>query len=98
MAHEARRGFPAFLQSRLQRDHIAATLGGGTFVHDACARISGDKAFAATEQELIATLDLLVDLDADAEMFAAYTLHALQQSGIAMPEADSKRLGTEFAT
>jgi len=85
---------PHSLLSRLQRDHIATTLGGGTFVHDACARISGDKAFAATEQELIATLDLLVDLDADAEMFAAYTLHALLQSGIAMPEADSKRLGT----
>jgi GTP pyrophosphokinase len=85
---------PHSLLSRLQRGHIVATLGGGTFVHDACARISGDKALAAAEQELVATLDLLVDLDADAEMFAAYTLHALQQSGIAMPEADSKRLGT----
>jgi GTP pyrophosphokinase len=85
---------PHSLLSRLQRDPIVATLDGGTFVQDASARISGDKALAATEQELVATLDLLVDLDADAEMFSAYTLHALQQSGIALPEADSKRLGT----
>ncbi len=85
---------PHSLLSRLQRDDIVAALGGGAFVHDACARVGGDKAFTATEQELIATFDLLADLDADAEMFAAYTLHALQQSGIAMPEADSKRLGT----
>jgi len=85
---------PHSLLSRLQRDDIVAALGGGAFVHDACARVGGDKAFTATEHELIATFDLLADLDADAEMFAAYTLHALQQSGIAMPEADSKRLGT----
>jgi GTP pyrophosphokinase len=85
---------PHSLLSRLQRDDIVAALGGGAFVHDACARVGGDKAFTATEQELIATFDLLADLDADAEMFAAYTLHALQQSGIAMSEADSKRLGT----
>jgi GTP pyrophosphokinase len=85
---------PHSLLSRLQRDDIVAALGGGAFVHDACARVGGDKAFTATEHELIATFDLLADLDADAEMFAAYTLHALQQSGIAMPEADSKRLGS----
>jgi GTP pyrophosphokinase len=85
---------PHSLLSRLQRDDIVATLGGGTFVHDACARIGDDKAFAVTEQELVATLDLLVDLDADAEMFAACTLHTLQQCGITMPEGDGKRLGT----
>jgi GTP pyrophosphokinase len=84
---------PHSLLSRLQRSGAIQVLGSaGTFLQDACARIAGDKAFAATEDELSATLDLLEDLDADPEMSAAYTLHSLQQCGIALPEADGKRL------
>ena len=84
---------PHSLLTRLQRSDVVPALGGAeTFLHDACARIESDKALAATEQELIVTLDLLEELEADAEMSAAFTLHTLQQHGIALPEADTRRL------
>ena len=84
---------PHSLLPRLQRSGAVEALGSaGAFLHEACARIGGDKALAATADELAATLDLLDDLDADAETSAAYTLHTLQQCGISLPDADARRL------
>ncbi|HSE13130.1 MAG TPA: HD domain-containing protein, partial [Rudaea sp.] len=45
-------------------------------------RIDACKAFAQNESELIATLGLLEDLEADGEMLAACILHTLQQCSI----------------
>lgn len=84
---------PHSLLSRLQRSGAVEVVGSaGTFLHDACIRIGGDKALAAVADELAATLDLLDGLDADAEMSAACALHTLGQSGVCLPEAEAKRL------
>ena len=44
--------------------------------------VSGDPALRAGETELLATLDLLAQLRADADTFAACVLHAARQAGL----------------
>jgi len=84
---------PHSLFSRLQRSGAVEVVGSaGAFLRDACVRVSGDTALAAAADELAATLDLLEELDADAEMSGACALHALQQCGISLPEAEVSRL------
>ncbi|HEY2394793.1 MAG TPA: bifunctional (p)ppGpp synthetase/guanosine-3',5'-bis(diphosphate) 3'-pyrophosphohydrolase [Rudaea sp.] len=84
---------PHSLLSRLQRSGAVEVVGSaGKFLHDACMRLSGDNALAAVADELAATLALLDELDADAEMSGACALHTLQQSGICLLEAEARRL------
>ena len=81
------------LSVRLQRPEIGRVMGGdGTALREAWQQADGDGAAAAVEGELVATLDLLEDLDADAEMQTACVLHTFQQCDIRLPDADRKRL------
>ena len=57
-----------------------------TFATALAASATGEAqaAFATSEAELLATLNLLEELDLDSETRAAYILHTLQQCGIAL--------------
>ena len=81
------------LQSWLTRNNSRQTESALTPVAALCAHIEPAGAFAQAEPELLATLNLLEDLDADGEMLAACILHTLQQCGIALPAPDLARLG-----
>src|SRR5438445_5548699 len=59
------------------------------FAAAAIAQPGAEATLAATEPELLATLQLLESLDLDRETLAAYVLHALRQAGVVL---DPKRL------
>jgi len=75
----------------LQRPEFDRVLDGrAALLRDAWLRAG--HGHAGIESELVATLALLDGLEADNEMLAACILHTLQQCGIALPEAEFKRL------
>lgn len=81
------------LLARLERGNAARALGAvESVLRAACARAAGSKPFGAVEADVVATLDLLEALEADAEMQAACILHTLQHCGVGLTESEGRAL------